>query len=361
MGEKNITLVTYYNIIKKHFKKIFIITFIAGVISIIVSLLLPKWYKSTAVILSPSSSSGSMSALGGLEYLGIGNLLGESESIFKYMAILKSRTLREKVIRKYDLIDRYGAKNMQLALKEFDDYLELELGDEYQLNISMIDKNQDQVAKMTNYIVGLLDSMNVAITAKDARNDRKDIGKRYHSLIDSLHTVSNNMAEYMSENGIISLQDQITAGVTSASELQREIIALETEISVLKKTVKKDNPILNRKQLELESIRKKYYQILQTDEDYIPKFSEIPKIGAELKKYEKTIDYLTRLLEFVGPQYEKFKLDEIKETPSLQVLDYGRRPDRKAKPKRAIIVIISTFVVGFLACSYFILRENNIA
>jgi hypothetical protein len=31
-----------------------------------------------------------MSALGGLEYLGIGNLLGENESIFKYMAILKS-------------------------------------------------------------------------------------------------------------------------------------------------------------------------------------------------------------------------------------------------------------------------------
>jgi capsule polysaccharide export protein KpsE/RkpR len=301
-----------------------------------------------------------MSALGGLEYLGIGNLLGENESIFKYMAILKSRTLREKVIKKYNLIERYDSENMQLALKELDNYFELELGDEYQLNISMQDKNQDQVADMTNYIVHLLDSMNVAITAKKARNDRKDIGRRYHSLIDSLHRVSNNMAEYMSENGIISLQDQITAGVTSASELQRQIVALETEIDVLKKSVQKNNPILKRKKIELENLKKEYYKILKTDQDYIPKFSEIPKIGAELKKYEKTINYLTRLLEFVGPQYEKFKLDENKETPSLQILDHGRRPDKKYRPKRAIIVIISTFVIGFLACSYFIIRENEI-
>lgn len=358
--KKNLSLITYYNIIKDNFKKIFIITFIAGVVSIVVSLLLPKWYRSTAVVLSPSSSSGSMSALGGLEYLGIGNLLGENESIFKYMAILKSRTLREKLIREYNLIERYGSENMQLALEKLKNYLELELGDEYQLKISMMDKNQDQVAEITNYIVHVLDSMNVAITAKGARNDRKDIGKRYHSLIDSLHRVSNEMATYMSENGIISLQDQITAGVTSASDLQRQIIALETEIEVLNKSVQEDNPILKRKKIKLESLRKKYYQILQTDEDYIPKFSEIPKIGAELKQYEKTIDYLTKLLEFVGPQYEKFKLDEIKETPSLQILDYGRRPDEKCKPKRSIIVIISTFAIGFLACSYFIIRENLI-
>ncbi len=357
--QENISLKNYFNIIWENKKKILITTFIAGVISIIVSLLLPKWYKGTAVILSPTTSN-SVSAFGGLQSLGIGNLFNDNESIFKYMAILKSRKLREKVIKKYDLMDKYGKENMQLTLKEFDNYLELELGEEYQLNISFYDKRQDIVAEITNFIVNTTDSINTALTVKKAKTDRGNIGNRYLEIIDSLHTVSDQMAEFMSDNNIIDLKEQIIAGVQTGSLLQTQILALETEIEVFEKTINKDSPTLKSKKIELKSLKSKYSDILNKNENYIPNFSEVPEIGAQLKKYESTIQYLTTVLKFIGPQYENFKIDELKQTPSLQVLDWAHRPDRKAKPKRAIIVILATFVVWMLSVSYFIIRKKNI-
>jgi uncharacterized protein involved in exopolysaccharide biosynthesis len=357
--QENTSLKNYFNIIWENKKKILIITFIAGVISIIISLLLPKWYRGTAVILSPTTSN-SVSAFGGLQSLGIGNLFNDNESIFKYMAILKSRNLREKVIRKYDLMERYDCENMQLTLKKFDNYLDIELGDEYQLNISFLDKRQDKVAGITNYIVKTTDSINTVLTVQKAKNDKSNMENRYFNIIDSLQTVSDQMADFMSDNNIIDLKEQIIAGVQAGSILQIQIIALETEIEVFEKTVNKESPKLESKKIELASLKSKYFDILNKNENYIPNFSKVPQLGAQLMKYENTIEYLTTVLKFIGPQYENFRIDELKQTPSLQVLDWAHRPDRKAKPKRAIIVILFTFVIWMLSVSYFIIRKKDI-
>lgn len=354
----NISLKDYLNIVWENKKQILLITFVAGILSIFISLLLPKWYKGTAVILSPTTSNP-MSAFGGLQSLGLGNLFSDNESIFRYMAILKSRKLREKIIQKYNLMDVYDKENMQLTLKEFGNHLELELGEEYQLNISFYDERQDTVANITNYIVMTTDSINRTLTVKKARNDRINMENRYLEIIDSLYKVSDQMAEFMGEHEIIDLKEQIIAGVHAGSILQSQIIALETEIEVLKKRVNKDNPNLKLKIVELNSLKSQYLNILNKNENYIPNFSEVPELGVQLKKYESTIQYLTTVLQFIGPQYENFKINEFKQTPSFQVLDWAHRPDRKAKPKRAIIVILLTFAVGMLSVSYFIIRKDK--
>ncbi|MEA1986785.1 MAG: Wzz/FepE/Etk N-terminal domain-containing protein, partial [Candidatus Marinimicrobia bacterium] len=74
----NISLKDYLNIVWENKKQILLITFVAGILSIFISLLLPKWYKGTAVILSPTTSNP-MSAFGGLQSLGLGNLFSDNE------------------------------------------------------------------------------------------------------------------------------------------------------------------------------------------------------------------------------------------------------------------------------------------
>lgn len=73
---------------------------------------------------------------------------------------------------------------------------------------------------------------------------------------------------------------------------------------------------------------------------------------------QRSIDYYAKLIEYLGPQYEQSKIEEKKDIPTLQILDYAVRPERKAKPKRSLIVIITGFISGILLSSFYIIKDN---
>lgn len=50
---------------------------------------------------------------------------------------------------------------------------------------------------------------------------------------------------------------------------------------------------------------------------------------------------------------EQSKIEENRETPTVLILDSPNVPDKKSKPKRLIIIVLSTAVV-FLALTYII-------
>jgi uncharacterized protein involved in exopolysaccharide biosynthesis len=56
-------------------------------------------------------------------------------------------------------------------------------------------------------------------------------------------------------------------------------------------------------------------------------------------------------------QYETARLDVAKDAPSLQQIDVAQPPDRKAKPQRALIVLITTLVAMILASAWVVWRR----
>ena len=49
------------------------------------------------------------------------------------------------------------------------------------------------------------------------------------------------------------------------------------------------------------------------------------------------------LFELLTEQYEMARIQEAKDSPTVQVLDKAVPSNKKVKPKRALIVILSTF------------------
>lgn len=361
MDQKELNLVKVGKIIWEWKIKIIVSVFIITSLSIGVSLLLPKWYKAKAVVLSPQSGDLPFSPMSILGDLGLGSMMGGNENVFRYLAILKSRTLREAIARKYDLQERYECKNMELTLKKMDKNLLIEVGDENQIEISMYDKDQDLVADMTNYVVDCLDSLNVELSVSNARNNRMFMETRVNSVLDSLEFISRKLADFMKENGILSLEDQVVVGIEQASFLRTQIIQKEVELEVSEQSLGKNNPAISRMRYELASLRRKYDDFIKsnTAETLIPNFAEVPYLKMQLIKMQRQMEYYTRLIEFLGPQYEQQKFEEAKNIPTLQVLDEAVRPELKDKPKRAIIVILVFILSGFTAMAYAIVKEST--
>jgi len=189
MQEKEINLIDYWNIIWKKRKFIIITVTIVTVLSGIISLLLPKWYKATAVIMPPTESR-TISGLSGLPgVFGLGNILGAAGGQARFLAILKSRTLLESVNKKFDFQTRYKSESLEQAIITLQNNMNVKTGDEDQIIVSFLDRDQDQVANITNYIVHCLDSLNIALYSGKARSNREFLENRIKIVKDSLVTI----------------------------------------------------------------------------------------------------------------------------------------------------------------------------
>ncbi|MDO8426484.1 MAG: Wzz/FepE/Etk N-terminal domain-containing protein, partial [Deltaproteobacteria bacterium] len=104
--EEEVDLLDYWQVAAKHKKLIGIITSIAFAASIIAGLLLPTLYAATASVMPPQQDDLMGSAIAsklpsGLSGLA-GGLLGTKSPSDLWVGILKSRTVRDGIIEKFN-------------------------------------------------------------------------------------------------------------------------------------------------------------------------------------------------------------------------------------------------------------------
>ncbi|MCD6380173.1 hypothetical protein J7M07_06990, partial [bacterium] len=164
MEEKEINLLDYWNIIWKHKKFIVIAVTVVTLLALIISLFLPKWYKATAVIMPPANEGGGISGISGknLGAIGLGGMLGGNDNQMGLLAILKSKAILEALDEEFDLQSKWKTKFKFQTYAKIKSNLNINVGEESQIVISMLDMDQDLVANMVNYVVYCLDSLNIA-------------------------------------------------------------------------------------------------------------------------------------------------------------------------------------------------------
>lgn len=353
MENKKTNLIDYLYVVVKWRKLIVTNFLVVSIISVIISLLLPKWYRATAVIMPPQndfSNLGLSTLVSKLPFSGLGIPLGSSE-VQSFMAILKSRTIMEIVINRFDLTHVYKKKDIERTLKAFANNVDVTLGDEGQIILSVLDKSPERAAEMASTFLTSLDSIYTHLNVQKARNDRIFIEKRYNENKRDLRTAENNLKAFQEKYGVIDVPEQTRAAISNAAELQSQIYVSEIQLGLKQKHLAPGHVELQREREKLTELRKKLSELrfgnLQSDKDgsdsedlFIP-FNQIPKLGLEYVRLLRDVEVQTKIFELLTQLYEQAKIEEAKDVPNIQVLDYPAVPLYKAKPKRAVIVIVA--------------------
>lgn len=343
--------------------------FFVGVIAVIVSLLLPKWYQSTAVIMPPTENSSlgfnvsallSKIPLGGLG-IGLPGMQSEQSQIF--MAILKSRTLREKIIKKYDLMGFYESEDIEEALETLDEKLEIEFGDEGQLAISFLDRTPERAAEITADFVAGLDSINTALNVQKAREDRLFIEKRFEQNKNDLRLAEEKLKEFQQKHGVVDIPEQTRAAISSAAQLQSEIYATEIELNMKRKHLSPQHVEVRQTRELLMEYRKKLAELKSgnshsADDDLFIPFEAVPDVGLDYLRLYREVEIQNTLFELLIQLYEQAKIEEAKDIPSLQILDPPSIPIKKTKPKRTLIVLLCGLLAMFVSLTYAFASES---
>ena len=361
-GEREFSVLDILIVLAKHKKLIIWLPVVAAIASAAISFALPNVYKASAKLLPPQQAQSGASAL--LSQLGgaagaLAGAAGLKNPNDLYIGMLKSRTVADKLIAKFDLQKAYDVETMDKARAILEGNSNLIAGKDGLISIDVESEDKKLVAQLANGYVNELVSLTKVLAVTEASQRRVFFERQLEQSKDNLAKAEMALKGALDTRGVISVDADSRAIVETVGRLRAQISAKDIQLSAMKAFVTTNNPEYKRAQEELISLRAELSKLengrpaLAGDAEADP----AKQVGLENIKILRDVKYYQMLYELLAKQYEVARLDEAKDTALIQVLDPAVEPERKFKPKRSILILLSTILAFIAAVTWAFMAE----
>lgn len=366
---ENIDLKYLINMALRNKKPILIVTISAMIISLFLVLFVidPVFY-SAGIVKTSSQSSGLQSLLGlsggGLDIGDISSLSGgggATKELALYTQILLSRRSIEEAIIKFNIMEEEDFKYMYDAVKYFKKEIILLNPDKQAgtLEIGIFDKDPNKAKEIANFMINQLNQINSEMNVLNAKNNKEFLEERYKNVSSDLRKVEDSLLAYQNKFGIAP-ELSVQASLKVEIELEAEIKSEEVKLELLRKIISPDQPEIKTQEDKINALKKQYELIHSTPSEYSNTLGlkGSPDLVMNFLRIKREVEIQNKILTTIIPILEQAKIEEKRETPTVIILDTPNVPDKKAKPKRAYIVLGFTFVAGFLTFFFFVIKDK---
>lgn len=337
-----------------------------AILSTIVSLLLPKSYTATVVLLPPQQNN-SLSAQLASQFGSLGSmaaLAAGGSSLLKnpndmYVAMFKSHTVEDGMINRFDLMREYNKKYLSDARKTFEHYATVDGSSKDGLiHISVEDHDPRRAAELANGYVDQFRDLSEHLAISEAAQRRLFFEDQLKSVNQRLGDAEEVLKETEQRTGLIQLDSQARALIESAAALRAQITAKEVQIQGMQTYATGENAQLIQAQQELDALQAQLAKLgagANGSSDIIVPKGQMTQASMEYARRLRDVKYYETIFEILARQYELAKLDEAKEGALIQVVDPAIPPDKRSFPKRLIIVLIATgagLIVGIFVALF---------
>jgi uncharacterized protein involved in exopolysaccharide biosynthesis len=338
----------------RHKKLIGGITAGVAVVSLVISLLLTPIFRAETKILPPQQSSSSiamqlMNQMGGFANLASSSLGMKSQNDM-YIGILRSRTVCDRMIDRFGLMKLYRVKFREDARNKLIGGLSTKSGKDGMIVVSVEDRDPKKAADMANAFVEEMIGVSKGLAITEAAQRRLFFEEQLKDVKMALARAEEGIKGFQEKTGALKIDDQARAVIQGIGNLRAQIAAKEVQYKVAQTFATPQNPDLQRIEEELRGMKAELNKLEQrggNNPDPLMPTGRMPSVGMEYLRKFREVKYNETLYELLAKQYELAKLDEARDAMVIQIIDKAVVPERKAKPRKAIIVTLSTFA-GFL-------------
>ncbi len=358
--DDEISLLDLAIVLAKHKKLVLGLPIVAAVLAAGISLLLPNIYTGTTRILphqGQSSSSALLAQLGGLAGLAGGGAGIKSPNDL-YVGMLKSRTVADNLILRFDLNKLYGQKYQSDTRKQLETLTTITSGKDGIVTIEVDDKDPKRAAELANAYVDELFKLTNVLAVTEASQRRLFFERQFEQARDNLTKAEEAARKAMDKGGLVQVEGQGRAIIENTARLRGQITAKEVQIGAMRTFATDNNPDLKLAQQELASLRTELARIEGTSGSRAGNGRENDSSGIDNVGLLRNIKYQETLYELLAKQYELAKIDEAKDSAVVQVMDKAIEPDRKSKPYRSLLVVLSALVAFFIGILWAFVRES---
>lgn len=368
VDDDEISLIELATTLGEEKKILFGLPLIAAVVSIIVSLLMTPIYTAKVTLLPPAGGGGGSGAMlgdaGGLAALA-GLSLGGGGSSQTYISILQSRSAAELANDRFNLMERYELESKDQLEKALKDNLRVQLDKKSDvITIEADDEDPEFAAQLANGFYDILVELQNKLAITEAQRKRAFFEDQFAKAKEKLTEAELNLAKVQRETGVLEIESQASSTMSAIANIRAQIAGKEVKLASFKAFATSSNPEYQQTLAELaglrEQLRKLEAKAPKTDGDETQfgnlSAAQLPETGLEYIRAFREVKYQQAIFEVMAKQFEFAKLEEAKEGAAVQLLDAAVAPELKSKPKRALIVVLSTLAAGFLAVLVALLR-----
>jgi len=350
----------------------------AFVLGLAISLLIPKTYESTALIMPPENSGSGGAILAALTGRVLGNdtlggiaasLLGGHNTGALFVDLLRSGTVTGHLIDRFQLQSvyrkRYRVDTAKYLLRHT-----VILQDKKSGVITLTVKDHDP-KRARDLAQAYLDELNLIVnrtSTSSAHRERVFIEQRLAGVKSDLDRAQKGLSEFASTHATVDLREQTRATVESAAKLEGELIVTQGDFDSLRQIYGDGNVRVRAAQARIGNLKREIAKIsgtsaeLSTDPvtkvtadsgdalDTYPPLRQLPRLAVPYSDLYRNVRVQETVYELLTQQYEIARIQEARDIPVVNVIDSPGIPEKKSFPPRALFTLAFTLSISCSVC-----------
>lgn len=348
--DDEISLLDLLQVIVDNLRLLVLGPLVCGLAALGISFSIPPTFTAKTQFLPPqqqqSSAASMLASLGAFGGLA-GAATGFKSPADQYIAFMKSVSLQDALIDRFKLVEKYEAKLKTDARMALTGSVRIASGKDGLISVEVDDKDPKIAADLANAHVEELRNLLGRLAVTEAQQRRMFFEKQLAQTKDNLAKA--DLA--LKSSGISSsvLKSSPASAVEAVARLKAGISVQEVKLGIMRNYLTESSSDFKQALSELASLKsqltksEKEEPAIQGASDYVARYREY--------KYQET------MFELFAKQFELARLDESREGAVIQVLDIAEPPERKTKPKKAMIAIIAALASGFALLLFVFIRS----
>jgi uncharacterized protein involved in exopolysaccharide biosynthesis len=349
--DDEISLLDLALVLAENLKLLIFVPLAAGLVALGIGFLTPPTFTATVRILPPQQQSttaalaAQFGALAGL--MGGAAIKGPAD---QYVALLKSRTVLDAMVERFKLKDVY---KVQLAVDARSALAGVTRASanikDGLITVEVDDHDPKRAADIANAFVEELRKFTNTLAVTEAAQKRLFFETQLKQSKDNL--TKSEIALRGSGVSEATLKTMPQSALEAIARLRAQITAQEIRLASMRTYMTDSNADLRVALQELAALR---IELSKAEQSNTAKASGE---GGEYIQRFRDFKYHETLFELMAKQYELARLDEAREGVMIQVVDPAQPPERKSKPKKAQIAILTSIAAFFLVALFVFVRN----
>lgn len=355
--DDEISLLDLLLVLAENIKLLIFGPLIVGLAALGISFQIPETFTAKVVLMPPQQQQSGASAM--LAQLGAlagaaGAAAGIKSPSDQYAALMKSSAVENRLIDRFNLIKIYESKLREDARKTLEQRTRIDAGKKDGLMVIEVDDHDPKrAAEIANAYVEELSILLSRLAVTEAQQRRVFFERQLQKVKEDLTRAQSALKRGGTEADVLKTQPQ--TAVIELAQLTAQVTAKEVELAAMRSYLKEAAPDFKQALNELAALKAQLVKAqagsvsVKADgnqniqNDYVSRFREY--------KYQET------LFDLMARQFEIAKIDESREGAIIQIIDAAEPPERKSKPKKAMITLIATLAAGFFLLLFVFVRN----
>jgi capsule polysaccharide export protein KpsE/RkpR len=266
------------------------------------------------------------------------------------VSLLKSRTVEDAMVARFNLQTIYHTKYLSSARKQGEKKTSIDSGlKDGLIRLSVTDRDPRLAAEMANGWVEEYRRLTTTLAVDEASRRRLFFERQVTDARENLARAEEEMKQTEQRTGVIEMDGQAHAMIAAAAMLRAQVAAKQVEIQAMRQFAADENPDLERARQELSSQEAQLAAMDVAHDrrsgDLVAPKGTMSQAGLEYARVLREVKYRETVVNLLMRLYEMARVDEARQGSQAQIVDAAGVPDRPTSLFR-IWILLGTLLVS---------------